>query len=169
LCQLKYNLKRVLKHIAIGLTIFSVSCSKTTPAGFWTDFHDDLIATHSSNQGPWGGYREINWKSEIANTFHAKELLEFSAEHDWTVVDSMAFSTDTLTARTVELKTDDYATDIFKEEILPKLKAQDSKLFVFKTTWLAVEPGNTRDTFDNGFAVLNANGTALKVYHIWGE
>lgn len=152
------------------MTFLVTSCDKTTPAGFWTDFHKDFIITKNSDQGPWGGRREINWKSETNNSFTDKELIEFADKNDWKLLDSISFTTDTLTKNSFsKLKNDDYSLDILNESILPKLKSKDSKIFVFKTTWLNVEPGNTRETFENGFAVLNSDGTELKIYHLWGE
>ena len=165
-------LKRIIKHI---LTIFCltglvISCNKTTPAGFWKDFHKDLILTKNSDQGPWGGHRQINWNSETANAFTDKELIEFADKNDWKLLDSISFSADTLTNKSFsKLKNDDYSLDILNENILPNLKTVDNKIFIFKTTWLKVEPGNARETFENGFAVLNSDGTELKIYHLWGE
>ena len=166
------TLKRNIKYT---LTIFTLivlitSCNKATPAGFWTDFHKDLILTKNSDQGPWGGHREINWKSEANNTFTDKELIEFSENNDWELIDSISFSTDTLTKSSFsKLKNDAYSLDILNESILPRLRTNDNRIFIFKTTWLAVEPGNNRETFENGFAVLNSDGTELKVCHLWGE
>ncbi len=152
------------------MTFLVTSCNKTAPAGFWTDFHKDFITTKNSDQGLWGGHREINWKSEINNAFTDKDLIEFADKNDWKLIDSIPFSVDTLTKSSFsKLKNDDYSFDILNENILPKLKKNDSKIFIFKTDWLNVEPGNTRETFENGFAVLNSDGTELKVFHLWGE
>lgn len=166
------TLKRTVKHILtiFSLTVSVTSCNKTTPAGFWTDFHKDFITTKNSNQGPWGGQREINWKSETNNTFTENELIEFADKNDWKLLDSISFSADTLTKNSFsKLKNDDYSLDILNESILPKIKSKDSKIFIFKTTWLNVESGNTRETFENGFAVLNSDKTELKIFHLWGE
>lgn len=152
------------------MTALLTSCDKTTPAGFWTDFHKDLVSTKNSDQGPWGGYRAINWISKANHTFTDKELIEFATENDWILLDSISFSVDTLTKNNIsKLKIDDYSLDMLNESILPKLKTNDNRIFIFKTTWLAVEPGNARETFENGFAVLNSDGTELKIYHLWGE
>jgi len=165
---LKLNIKHILTILC--LTVLVTSCNKTTPAGFWTDFHKDLMLTNDSDQGPWGGHREINWKSESNNTFTDKELIGFADKNDWQLLDSISFSADTLTKKSFsKLKNDDYSFDILNESILPKLKTNDNKVFIFKTTWLAVEPGNTRETFENGFAVLNSDRTELKIFHFWGE
>ncbi len=165
---LKLTIRQILTIFC--LTVLMTSCNNTTPAGFWTDFHKELILTKNSDQGPWGGHREINWKSEFANTFIDKELIEFANKNDWKLLDSISFSADTLTKNSFsKLKNDDYSLDIINESILPKLKINDNRLFIFKTTWLAVEPGNTRETFENGFAVLNSDGTELRIYHLWGE
>ena len=140
------------------------------PAGFWKDFHKDLIVTKNSDQGPWGGHREIYWESETANAFADKEIIEFANKNDWKLIDSISFSADTLTKNSFSnMKNDDYSLDILKESVFLKLKPNDSKLFIFKTTWLAVEPGNARDTFENGFAVINSDGTELRIFHLWGE
>lgn len=128
------------------------------------------MLTKSSDQGPRGGHREINWKSEAKNTFTDKEIIEFADKNDWKLIDSISFPADTLTKdRFSSLKNDDYSLDLLNESILPKLKSTDNKIFIFKTTWLKVEPGNTRETFENGFAVLNSDGTELKIFHLWGE
>jgi hypothetical protein len=151
-------------------TVIITSCSQTKPAVFWTDFHKDLILTKNSDQGPWGGHREINWKSAANNTFTDKELIEFADKNDWKLLDSITFSADTLTKNSFsKLKNENYSLDILNESILPTLKLKDSKLFIFKTTWLAVEPGNIRETFENGFAILNSDRTELKIFHLWGE
>ncbi len=166
------TLKQIVKHILtiFSLTVLVTSCNKTTPAGFWTDFHKDLLLTKNSDQGPWGGHREIYWKSETNNSFTDKELIEFADKNDWQLVDSISFSADSITKNSFsKLKNDDYSLDILKETVLPKLKTKNNRIFIFKTTWLAVEPGNARETYENGFAVLNSDGTELKVYHLWGE
>lgn len=146
------------------------SCNSTTPAGFWTSFHKDIMLTNNSDQGPWGGHRELNWKSEINNTFTDKELIEFADKNDWKFVDSISFSTDSITkSEFSKLKNDAYSLKLLNERILLKLKPNDNKVLIFKTTWLAVEPGNTRETFENGFAILNSDRTELKIIHFWGE
>lgn len=165
-------LERAIKQILsiFSLTVLLTSCNKTTPAGFWTDFHKDLILTKDSDQGPWGGHREINWKSESNNTFTGKELIEFADKNDWKLLDSISFSEDTLTKNSFsKLKNDDYSLYILNESILPKLKSNDNQIFIFKTTWLAVEPGNARESFENGFAIINSDGRELKIFHLWGE
>jgi len=156
--------------ICIALTIFVTSCNKISPAGFWTEFHKDLIIKKYSDQGPWGGHREIEWKSETTNCFTDKELIGFGHMNDWELIDSISFSLDTLSQSSFsQLKNDDYSQDILNQSILPKLNLNDSKVFVFRTTWLDVEPGNARETFENGFAVLNSDRTELKIYHSWGD
>lgn len=140
------------------------------PAGFWTTFHKDFIISKSSDQGPWGGTRAINWKREANNPFPDKELIGFADKNNWKLIDSISFRRDTLTKNSfAKLKNDDYSKDILYNQIVPKLMPDDRKIFIFKTNWLNVEPGNVRETFEDGFAVLNSDKTELKVYHFWGE
>ena len=152
------------------LAVLATSCNKTSPAGFWTTFHKDLIAVNKSDQGPWGGHRELKWKAEMKGTFTELELIEFSKNNDWELIDSIKISIDTMTSKSFsDLKNDDYSLYIIKDKIIPELSLKDNKIFIFKTTWLAVEPGNTRETFENGFAILNSDNTELKIFHFWGE
>ena len=51
----------------------------------------------------------------------------------------------------------------------PRWIKSEMKVFVFKTDWEAIEPGNARQTEQNGFIVLNRDGTEMSVYHLWGE
>lgn len=164
----KRTIKQVLTFICVAVSI--TSCNKITPAGFWADFHKDLILTKNSDQGPWGGHREIAWKGEAKNTFTDKALIEFASKNNWELIDSVSFSVDTLTKNSFsKLKAYDYSLDILNESILPKLKTNDNRVFVFKTSWLEVESGNARETFENGFAILNSDGTELKIFHLWGD
>jgi hypothetical protein len=168
----KQVLNNLIKFISIifVLIVLTTACSEKTPASFWTNYQKNLIKSKTSDQGPWGGHREIYWKSETANTFTEIELIEFAKKNYWKLIDSISFSADTLTQNSfLKLKSDDYSLDILKDRVLTKLKSNDNRVFVFKTTWLAVEPGNTRETFENGFAILNSDGTELKIYHLWGE
>lgn len=152
------------------MAVLETSCNKTSPAGFWTTFHKDLIAVNKSDQGPWGGHRELKWKAEMKGTFTELELIEFSKNNDWELIDSITFSIDTMTSKSFsDLKNDDYSLYIIKDKIIPELSLKDNKIFIFKTTWLAFEPGNTRETFENGFAILNSDNTELKIFHLWGE
>ena len=45
------------------MTLVLNSCSKFTPSGFWKNFHSELIEKKSSDQGPFGGTREIEWEN----------------------------------------------------------------------------------------------------------
>jgi hypothetical protein len=75
----------------LALTVLVISCSRTSPAGFWTNFHSDLILTKNSDQGPWGGRREIYWKSETSKSFTEIELIDYANNNDWKLVDSIHF------------------------------------------------------------------------------
>lgn len=123
-----------------------------------------------SDQGPRGGHREINWESATKGTFTVKEVIEFAGKNDWQLADSITILKDSLTKNNfVKLKTNDYALELLRERVLPKLKPSKMKILIFKTNLLAVKPGNSRETFENGFAVLNSEGTIFRVYHFWGE
>ena len=162
---------RIIQFIAIlSLTGFTSSCTRITPAGFWTTYHKHMILTKNSDQGPWGGRREIYWQCATKNSFTARELIEFAKKNDWKLVDTITISANTVTLKRISaLRNEDYSLELLKQEIIPNIDSGSYKVYVFKTTWLAVEPGNNRETFENGFALINSSGTELRINHIWGE
>jgi hypothetical protein len=151
--------------ILIGIVM---SCSRVTPAGFWTNFHYDLINKKDSDQGPWGGYREIHWKSKERKTFTSEEVIDFAKQNDWQITDSLNYTNNILEPLTNYNKTD-YSADILENTFLKKINSPHNNVFVFKTGWVAVEPGNAKETEKNGFVTINSDGTELIIYHSWGE
>ena len=169
---MELKLKQKIKHILAILTVMNIatSCNKTTPAGFWTNFQNNHIKENNSNQGPWGGHTEVFWKGDTQNTFSDFKLIEYAQKNNWKLVDSISFSVDSIADNDfTKLKIDDYSLTILKKNIQLNAASNDYKVFIFKTNWLAVEPGNARETFENGFAIINSNGTELSIYHLWGE
>ncbi|MBE7178223.1 MAG: hypothetical protein INR69_17610 [Mucilaginibacter polytrichastri] len=139
------------------------------PAGFWMNFHKDVIIKKYSDQGPWGGYRENHWRNE-SGKIHTKEVIEFAKLNGWDLVDSVSVMTDTLEMERIHrLKIDTYSNTILRQEILPTIKSARYLVFIFRTGWLAVEPGNANETFQNGFAVLSSDRSEFAIYHRWGE
>lgn len=140
------------------------------PAGFWNDFHKELITKNESNQGPWGGKREIYWKIKNKNTFTEKEIIEFTSNNDWILKHVISFKSDSLNPTSFDkLKLDDYSLYLLTEKVIPKLRTNDYSIFIFNTSIIAIESGDLGETYENGFAVLNSNKTELKVFHFWGE
>jgi hypothetical protein len=172
-------MKRIMKKLPVGLTLIfmvsalillsvvSPSCSRM-PAAFWKNYHPELILEKSSDQGPWGGVRKIVWKSETANTFTAKQLIDYAAQNGWQLADSLILIGGSLEIPANASGTD-YSLSILQEEALQLLNATTCRIFLFKTGWIAVEPGNARDTEITGFLVLNPNGDELAMFHRWGE
>ncbi len=162
-------MKLKIKYILAVLTLLFLitACSKSTPAGFWINYQKDLIATNANDQGPWGGNSEINWKSNRANSFSAKEILDFATQNGWKLTDSLIYKKNSIKPFT-NYNDKDYSYRLL-ETFLNKSNSAENYVYVFKTDWLAVEPGNERETNKNGFVVINSNRKEFTVYHLWGE
>ena len=152
----------------MALIALITSCNKTTPSAFWTNFHRNLITAKISDQGPRGGHREIHWKSEQGKPFTLKEVIEFASRNGWQLTDSLTYTKDSLVKLT-NYSDKNYSFDILKENIIKRNHSVDNYILIFKTGWIAVEPGNARETEKNGFVQINSNGTELMIYHLWGE
>ncbi len=154
----------------LGLIILCESCSNLSPAGFWTSFHKELIINNESDQGPWGGTREIYWKSNTNKPFQENEILEFASKNKWTLVDSLTVTNDSPSEKLFsELKIHEYSMEVLVQKVLAKEKVVNTKIYVFKTSQMLVNLNDGDDTFENGFILLNSTKTELKLVHRWGE
>ncbi len=156
-----FNLRVSLSAILVLLT---VSCSKVGPAAFWKEFKPKHIKTSNSDQGPFGGTTIIDWS--FNSPIPPNEIIAFAGKNEWELVDSFVISHDSVL--NIDTK-NNYQNQILKDKAVAKLNFEQYRIFLFKTSWIAVEPGNLSKTDHNGFAILNENNTFFRVYHIWGE
>jgi hypothetical protein len=162
---LKLKIKSILTIATLSILI--TACSKTTPAGFWINYQKGLVTSKTNDQGPWGGKSEIHWKSNNANPFSTKEILDFATQNGWQLTDSLIYKKNSIKPFT-NYNDKDYSYRLL-ENFLNKSNSVENYVYVFKTNWLAVEPGNERETNKNGFIVINSNRKEYTVYHLWGE
>ncbi|MDR1403765.1 MAG: hypothetical protein LBJ60_08710 [Tannerellaceae bacterium] len=163
--------KEKLTGILLGLAclIMHDSCAKLVPAGFWNEYQKQFIQEKESDQGPWGGYRKIVWESNKIKLFDTENIMDYSRSNGWLIADSLLFSNDSILILTNYGKTD-YSFRILEDHIIPLLDMGSVyQIYVFTTGWIAVEPGNARETEKNGFVLLESGGKRMIVYHTWGE
>lgn len=154
----------------LSLVILTASCNKIIPAGFWANYNQYAIVTRKSNQGPYGGYQEVKWKSAAAHTFRAKQIIGLAEENNWVFTDSIKFSSDQIKKLSDTIINDtDYSDYILKSDVLSKTDPTDVTVYKFKTGWIAIKPDNDQETQVNGFAIINSTGTEMTAYHLWGE
>lgn len=150
----------------ILLSVLFIGCSKLTPSGFWTEYHCDSIVRKFSDQGPWGGVRKIIWESDTSIS-SSKELLAFAIQNDWELTNSLSFPSDKEKLNNLDI--DDYSLYLLQEHVLSNWKDQNFNVFIFRTGWFAIEPGDMRETEKNGFLVINSDRSKIEVFHLWGE
>jgi hypothetical protein len=61
------------------------------PAGFWKEFHAELLVADSNNQRGHGGHRAMYWRSKDS-TFEIPIIVEFAERNGWKLKDSLSFS-----------------------------------------------------------------------------
>ena len=156
----------------------SLSCNKTTPAGFWKTFKKEFLKVNLSKQGPYGGHRALHWKADQANTFIPNDIIDFANKNGWTLVDSLEFN---------KIHTDKWLylnNPIFPlshtglneslennstYEKFPRWFGKDIKAYTFKSGWITINPGTDDFIEENGFVITNSDRTEMAVYHLWGE
>jgi hypothetical protein len=155
-----------------------VACNKTIPAGFWKSYKKDLLVENVSDQGPYGGHSAIYWKSDRSNKFSSIQVLEFAKQNDWILVDSSAYSSDQTNKWTYNKKnvfpltSAGFSGTVENNTALehfPRWFGGPIKVYIFKTGWVTIEPGTDHSIEENGFVTINSDGTAMAVYHLWGE
>jgi hypothetical protein len=163
---------KIICFVAIYWITLS-SCHKATPAGFWLDFRKNLIVKSISDQGPYGGKREIFWKANSDHTFSSREFIEFANKNGWKLVDSIFIPFERLkkwtNKNTFPFTYSQFSDSSVAEVGLPIWIEADAELYRFSTGWVAVEPGSTKETEKNGYIVLSSDESRAAVYHLWGE
>lgn len=169
---------KLFLFLTLILTLAFAACSKATPAGFWKTYKKDLLVKNISDQGPYGGHRAVYWKSDKANSFTSNNVLEFARKNGWTLVDSSAFNSDqtnkwTYNNQAIFPLTSTGFSDTIENntqlEYFPRWFDGQITVFKFKTGWVTIEPGTDNSMEENGFVVINRDGTEMVVYHLWGE
>ena len=159
-------LRKIFSLLVIAT--IAASCTVIGPASFWASFHKKLIEKYESDQGPWGGYRNIQWKSTGEKVFQTNEVLHFAKRNGWELTDSLL-----LTSAYLQYDNKgkgDYMYDLIRQSVLKEWELKNvNVIYIFKTGWISVEPGNFRDTEKNGFVGISNDRKALFVYHEWGE
>lgn len=167
-----------LLFFTLILTLAFASCNKATPAGFWKNFKKDLLVKNISDQGPYGGHRAIYWKSDKANDFTSTHVLAFAKKNGWTLVDSSEYNSDQTKKwmyndKAVFPLTSTGFSDTIENnsqlEHFPRWFSGKTTVFKFRTGWVTIEPGTDNSIEENGFVVINSDGTEMAAYHLWGE
>jgi hypothetical protein len=163
---------KIILFIAI-YWITPSSCHKASPAGFWLGFRKDLMVKSISDQRPYGGKREIFWKANRDHKFSSQEFIAFATKNGWHLMDSLFIPFRSLKKwtnnNTFPFTYSQFSDSTVVEVGFPIWIETDVELYRFNTGWIAIEPGNTKDTKKNGYLVLSSDRSAVAVYHLWGE
>lgn len=152
------------------LLIASFACKSRVPAGFWLKFTPNSIILHDSKQGLYGGRSFTCWQTSGNDIFNISDFKNFAKNHGWKLQDSFKIKSSWLAKFnffpfTYSRFSDSNLVDVgFRSWVL-----SDAILYRFNTGWIAVEPGNAKETDQNGYVVISSNGSRVAVYHKWGE
>lgn len=170
--------KKPFFSLILILTLAFASCNKTTPAGFWKNYEKDLVVKNISDQGPFGGHRAVYWKSEKKNAFTSAHVLQFAKKNGWTLIDSSQYNSNKTSKWTYNNKAvfpltstgfSDAVENNTQLENFPRWFGGQVTVFKFKTGWETINPGTHNSIEENGFVLINSDGTEMAVYHLWGE
>jgi len=162
--------------LVFNFSVLSISCNKLIPAGFWNNFEQDLLLENIGSQGPWGGHRAMYWKTTKLNYFKASKVIAFAKKHGWELVDNESFNENELKSWVhnkeliFPLSSNGFSTVINGNYAdFPRWINSDLIVYKFKTGWITIYQGTDDSIEENGFIVINNNGTEMSVYHLWGE
>jgi hypothetical protein len=164
--------------ISIILMLGLSSCSSTIPSGFWTDFQKNFLKENIRDMGPYGGHRAMHWKAEKQRAFNSKEVIDFATKNGWQLVDSLEVQADDLktwyynNAPIFPLSHTGFSATPSNNSTyknFPRWIKSALKVYTFETGWVTIEPGTDDSIEENGFVVLENEGSEMSVYHLWGE
>ena len=153
------------------------SCSNTTPSGFWKTYRAKNLKEDKNNQGSQGGYRAMYWEA-AQGAFTPKEIISYAEKNNWKIVDSIEVEAKDMNNWTYNgkpifpLTHEGFSVRSLNSSVhnhFPRWISAGSKVYMFKTSWIVIEPGTNESNDMNGFVLLNNDGSEMSVYHIWGE
>jgi hypothetical protein len=161
---------RVLQAALAALVCLGAACCG--PAGFWRSYDSKHIVRSSSDQGPWGGTRWIQWQAERAGTFQPAAAVTFAHDNGWTceapqeVTRSVLEQWVMLNKPVFPLIHGDTGA---ASGDLPRHIDSDAVLVRCETGWVRIDPGTNADSPAFGYILIQVDGTRMAVYHHWGE
>jgi hypothetical protein len=166
------NTRKTLAFVAAYWVALS-SCHRATPAGFWLDFRKDLLVRSVSDQGSYGGKREIFWKSSSNKHFSPEEFIEFATRNGWQLADSIFIPFERMKRltnnNTFPFTYSGFSDSSFVDVGFSNQMNSAVELYRFETGWITIEPGSEKETDKNGYIVFKPDGSEVAVYHLWGE
>ena len=172
--------------MALGLATLVMlagsACARLAPAGFWASYRPELIENKSSDQGPWGGARWIQWASDKPGTFVEGDVKEWATDNGWTYCDRTEYPAQVVATewrfsdgrrvfplldRHPELLPTGGSSSFGVQ--FPRHMAGDLIVLRFDTAWMREDPGTNEMTPAYGYVVLGEEGRKLAVYHFWGN
>ncbi len=157
-------------------TSAAVACNALAPSGFWKNYRHDLIAGQSSDQGPWGGHRWIQWTSQRSGAFTVADATRFAESHGWKHVGTKHYSAEEISSwvnnkapvfpliyENQGMTSNSYCTRF------PRTIDGPATVVRFDSMWTRVPPGSGNDEVAFGFVLVSDDGRQMAVYHAWGD
>ena len=173
------NPNRIVYFFIILITIlFANSCKNLIPTAFWENFESNYIIENISDQGPYGGHRAMYWKTETPETFKYEKIIEFAEENGWILTGTEKFGLEKIKnwkengKLIFPLTSQGFNSEVIEDNIsedFPRWINSDITVYKFKTNFVTIEPGTDNSIDENGFVIINKDGTEMSLYNLWGE
>ena len=160
--------------ILLFTLMLCVACATAScgPAGFWKSYQRTWIIDSSSDQGPWGGTRWVQWDAEKPGAFGPPGVVSFAEKNGWRCGEPREATAAELSAWVMSGKPIFplvYGKDSLSSLELPRHIDADSILIRCETGWIRVDPGTNAETPAYGYILIQRDGSRMAVYHHWGE
>lgn len=161
--------------VIVLLLVLMLSCNRLRPAVFWSNYRKQLIKESKWDLGPWGGFVAMHWRAPQDSTFSVKNITHFADKNGWQRIDSISMTREAVgqwmnfSDPVFPFAYTDFSDHKSLDFRFPRWIDSDIVIYRFKTGWIAVQPGNARETDINGYVVISADKLQFSVYHLWGE
>jgi hypothetical protein len=159
--------------------VATLSCNSMAPAGFWRSFQKAFIVSQKSDQGPWGGWRWVEWRSDRPGTFRESNVRDFAERNGWKCSDRSEYSAQELATWHGRRRPifpllypiDRGPTYYVDVERFPRTISVDSVVLKCDSGWTRSDPTGTAPSLVTayGYIHISNDGRQMAVYHMWGE
>jgi len=163
--------------LTLAVALLVNGCVRFMPSGFWSTYKPESIVEQYSDQGPWGGRRWMHWQASQGGAFSPSAVTQYATSNGWTCEAPVAYSGEQMKLWTysgqnvfaLPFGPGDERPNNAEVKGMPRFIEKDSVVIRCETGWTRVAPGTSKATPAFGYIHLDAAGSQMAVYHVWGD
>jgi hypothetical protein len=162
----------VLGRCSAFAALALAACSEVAPAGAWSSYRHDEVIAAQSDQGPWGGWRWIEWVARPGARFEEGGLLRAAQQRGWKLVRQRELAASDMSSWFTREGAPIFGPELLRFAHRAPLRRHVEPpcvLYEFDSRWLKAPEPDAELVPAPGYVLLSRDGARMALAHEWGE